>query len=126
MPTSSDITQVTQQPSRRYPWHTRVRQQALNSYNRYPNSSGFAPIFLALGISREESPGPYVPELTLSEEAALATDLVKIQNPRIQNARLNVANGKAARDEIRSYLQEKKAQLRIFGKGDWVLRQRNR
>lgn len=47
-------------------------------------------------------------ELIQSEEAAFATDLVKLYIPRVHDTRLNMATGKAARDEIRSYLQEKK------------------
>ncbi|KAI1000484.1 hypothetical protein K3495_g7710 [Podosphaera aphanis] len=103
-----------------------VLDQTLSTYNRRPNLTGYAPIFLALGISQEFSPSPYIRELTRAEEIAFASDIVNIYSPKTQYARLNVANGKAARDEIRSYLQEEKARLRTFGKGDWVLRQRKR
>ncbi|CAD6502900.1 BgTH12-02574 [Blumeria graminis f. sp. triticale] len=110
-------------PSRSIQW---ILDQSLSTYNRRPNSTGYAPIFLALGVTHEEPPSPYVRELTPSEESSFAADLVKLYNPRVQNARMNVATGKASRDEIRSYLQERKARLRVFGKGDWVLRQRKR
>ena len=103
-----------------------VLDQSLSTYNRRPNLTGYAPIYLALGITQEYSSSPYIRELTPTEESAFASDIVKIYNPGTQYARLNVANGKSARDEIRSYLQEKKARLRVFGKGDWVLRQRKR
>lgn len=79
-----------------------------------------------MGFTHEESPSPLMHRFTSSEEAAFATELVKLDNPRVHDARLNVATGKAGRDEIRSYLQEKKARLRVFGKGDWVLRLRKR
>ena len=95
-----------------------ILDQTLSIYNRRPNSTGYAPVFLALGVTHEELPSPYVRELTSSEEAAFATDLVKLYNPKVQNARINVATGKAARDEIRLYLQERKARLRVFGKGE--------
>lgn len=37
-----------------------------------------------------------------------------------------MSSAKTSRDTLRAYLQENKARLRIFGKGDWVLRQRAR
>ncbi|KAI1006272.1 hypothetical protein K3495_g1947 [Podosphaera aphanis] len=110
-------------PSRGIQW---ILDQSLSTYNRRPNSTGYSPIFLALGVPHEDSPSPYMRELTPAEKNAFATDLVKLYNPRVQDARLNVATRKAARDVIHSYLQEKKARLRVFGKGDWVLRQRKR
>ncbi|KAI1005704.1 hypothetical protein K3495_g2513 [Podosphaera aphanis] len=100
--------------------------QALSIYNRRPNNTGYPPIFLALGVVPDELSNEYIREATPTEETAFALDIAKINFPKVEHSRLEVATGKAARDEIRSYLQEKKARLRVFGKGDWVLRQRKR
>ncbi|KAI0992856.1 hypothetical protein K3495_g15328, partial [Podosphaera aphanis] len=66
-------------PSRGIKW---ILDQSLSTYNRRPNSTGYSPIFLALGVPLEDSPSPYVRELTPAEETAFATDLVKLYNPR--------------------------------------------
>ncbi|KAI6246587.1 hypothetical protein HI914_05506 [Erysiphe necator] len=73
-----------------------ILEQTLNIYNRRPNTTGYSPIFLALAVTHEEPPSPYIRELTPSEESAFASDLVKLYNPKTENARLNVATGKAA------------------------------
>ncbi|SZF05221.1 unnamed protein product [Blumeria hordei] len=65
-------------PSRGIQW---ILDQSLSMYNRRPNSTGYSPIFLALGVPHEDSLSPYVRELTPAEETAFATDLVKLYSP---------------------------------------------
>ncbi|RKF63712.1 hypothetical protein OnM2_023036 [Erysiphe neolycopersici] len=75
-------------------------EQALNTYNQRPNSTGYSPTFLALGVTHKEPPTPYLGELTPTEETAFASDLFKLYSPKVQNAHLNVASRRAARDEM--------------------------
>ena len=111
-------------PHRSVEW---VLNQALLTYNRRQGLSGYSPFFLALGV-RSDSPAEaeYVREPTEEEESAQVADMVRILVPERDSARERVATGKATRDTLRAYLQEDKARLRVYAKGDWVLRQRKR
>lgn len=102
-----------------------VLEQALGTYNRRPNSTCYAPVLLPFGIVPDNKIEPYVCEAIVDEEATHTLEIVKINNSK-KKAQLNMASGKASRDKIRSYLQETKARLRVYIKGEWVLRQRKR
>lgn len=60
-----------------------ILDQALNIYNRRPNSTGYSPIFLALGVIPEDPTEEYQRESTLEEEAAFAAEIVNIYSPKV-------------------------------------------
>lgn len=89
--------------------------------------AGYSPYFLLFGTQppEEEQIYPmYTREATEQEEADWSEELVKIHAAPI--ARNYVNSMRAARAKTREYLQEKKALIRTFAPGDWVLRVRQR
>ena len=101
--------------------------QAVYIYNRRPGQHGYSPYFLMYGVQPPSEPSEitqYVREPTQEEEAAFARELV--QQGHAQQERQYVTSLKATRDEVRARLQEKKAWIRTFETGDWVLRTRQR
>ena len=66
----------------------------------------------------------YEREATKEEEEEWAKELA-VNHPA-PIARHGVASAKHAREQARAYVQEKKALLRVYAKGDWVLRVRQR
>ncbi|KAI0997924.1 hypothetical protein K3495_g10267 [Podosphaera aphanis] len=66
----------------------------------------------------------YNREPTIMEEKSFAQDLVKAHAAPL--VRSYVASLKCARDTVRAFTQEKKALLRVYAAGDWVLRVRSR
>lgn len=100
---------------------------AVTTYNRRIAPSGYSPYFLLFGTQppEEESAYPeYTREATIQEESDWARELIKSHPAPI--ARNYTSSMKAIRDKTRSYLQEKKALMRIYAPGDWVLRVRQR
>lgn len=107
-------------------------RRAVALYNRTPKPSGYSPFFLLFGTtpptqrdaSSTASVAAYVRDPTDQEESAFDKELVQHHEAPIARLR---ANGLAAsRDRTRAYLQEKKALLRTYAPGDWVLRVRQR
>jgi len=109
-----------------------VLSRTLEIYNHRPSHTGYAPVYLALGREPDiqarvhATHEVYVREPTEQEEMACVKDLVRSSIVQRQQARQAVASGKATRDQLRAYLAEKKARTRVYGKGDWVLKQRQR
>jgi len=66
----------------------------------------------------------YVRDPTDREEAEFERELVKQHEAPL--ARRQANSLQASRDRARAYLQEKKALLRTYAPGDWVLRVRQR
>ncbi|KAI1001935.1 hypothetical protein K3495_g6262 [Podosphaera aphanis] len=92
--------------------------------NRTQGPSGYSPYFLLYGTqppSRQFANSVfsmYTRDPT-EEETRFAQELV--QNNEAPIARSHAAGLKASRDAIRSYTQGKKAQIRVYAPGDWVL-----
>ncbi|KHJ35256.1 putative tkp3 protein [Erysiphe necator] len=110
--------------------HTPLQEslaRAVSIFNRRMSPAGYSPYFLLFGTQppEEEQIYPmYTRESTEQEEADWSEELVKIHvTPIAQNY---VNSMRAARAKTREYLQEKKALLRTFAPGDWVLRVRQR
>ena len=105
-------------------------QDALNIYNRREQETGYSPYFLMFGVAPsfplDQPPtlAPYVREPSPQEEVQFAQELVATD--AAGHARRESTSMRASRSQIRAYLQEKKAHHRVYGKGDWVLRQRER
>lgn len=102
-------------------------RRATMLYNRIPKSSGYSPYFLLFGTLPPPKREPYVAytrEPTEQEEDDFARQLVKEHEAPL--ARNHATGLKASRDQIRAFLQEGKALLRVFAPGDWVLRVRQR
>ncbi|KAI0991450.1 hypothetical protein K3495_g16737, partial [Podosphaera aphanis] len=101
--------------------------RAVTIYNRRVSPSGYSSYFLLFGTQppEEELSYPvYSREATEEEEQQWAKELVKSSAAPI--ARSYVSSIKASRAKVREYLQEKKALMRVYAPGDWVLRVRQR
>lgn len=66
----------------------------------------------------------YIRNPTVEEETAFARELG--QNHEAPLASNSASGLRASRDAVRSYTQAKKALLRVYAPGDWVLRVRQR
>jgi hypothetical protein len=101
-------------------------QVAVNMHNRTPRPSGYSPYFLMYGTILPDRliPQAYTREYTEREEIVFQKEMAKYHEA--QPARERASGLKASRDKIRSYLQEKKALMRVYAPGDWVLRTRAR
>ncbi|KAI0992385.1 hypothetical protein K3495_g15801 [Podosphaera aphanis] len=98
--------------------------------NRTPGPSNYSAFFLMFGTqpankhNADTSFTSYTRDPSEEEDIAFAKELVRQHDAPI--ARNHAAGLRASRDAIRAYTQGKKAQLRIFAPGDWVLRVRQR
>ncbi|KHJ32457.1 putative tkp3 protein [Erysiphe necator] len=112
--------------NRLQPLHS-LLAHAVAIYNRRISPSGYSPFFLLFGTKppEEELIYPiYVREPTPQEEIKWATELAKSHAAPISRSYVN--SMRASRAKVREYLQEKKALMRTYVPGDWVLRVRQR
>ena len=65
-----------------------------------------------------------IPTTIKAGRALIAAELIEMH--AAPPARINGASLKSARDQTRAYTQEDKALVRVYGTGDWVLRERSR
>ncbi|KAI0991794.1 hypothetical protein K3495_g16393, partial [Podosphaera aphanis] len=96
-------------------------------YNRRVGPSRYSPYFLLFGTQPPQQQltfTAYCRDPTPEEDRIWTQELAKRHPAPI--ARSYVASVKAARAEVRSYLQEKKGLTRVYAPGDWVLRVRQR
>lgn len=106
-------------------------KKALLIYNSRPSEHGYSPHFLLFGVAPKLSnPAPaavfYTREETDEETRSFVKDLASRRKEQLNLIRSSVNSVKACRAYTRSLLAEKKAFHRVFSKGDWVLRQRER
>ena len=105
-------------------------RKSLQIYNTRPSSNGYSPHFLLYGVAaRLSNPihnASYTREQTEGEDNGAVLDLTRRRHEQIQIIRDAVQGSKAIRSTIRQLLAEDKAHTRVFAKGDWVLRQRQR
>jgi len=107
-------------------------RRAVMLYNRTPKPSGYSPYFLLFGttppsqsdVTSTLSFTSYIRDPTDQEEAEFERELVKQHEAPL--ARRQANSLQASRDRVRAYLQEKKALIRTYAPGDWVLRVRQR
>ena len=108
----------------------RALSKALHICNTRPSEYGYSPHFLLFGVSPKlANPTPtsfYIREETDDETRAFTADLANRRREQ-HNAIRNSVNGvKTSQSHVRKLLAENKAFSRVFAKGDWVLRQRER
>jgi hypothetical protein len=99
-------------------------QFAINIHNRTPKPNNYSPFFLLYGTTSSDrtSPEAYIRENTEKKDMAYECEMARHHEAPENRSR---AGGlKASRDQVRAYLQEKKAFLRIYASGDWVLKVR--
>ncbi|KAI0995821.1 hypothetical protein K3495_g12361 [Podosphaera aphanis] len=106
-------------------------EKALLIYNTRPSENGYSPHFLLFGVAHNLSnPAPttffYTREETQDETKAFTKDLASRKKELKDMIRNSVNSVKACQAHVRSLLAENKAFHRVFAKGDWVLRQRER
>jgi hypothetical protein len=92
---------------------------AIVIHNRTPRPSGYSPCFLLYGIQLPEKPlllQLYTKELTEQKDYEAEKDLAKQHEAPI--ARGHAIGLKALRNQIRAYLQEPKALLKVYAPGD--------
>jgi hypothetical protein len=127
-PTASATQGTSNAPWTRVCWENAL-PRAMQRYLSTPMVSGFTPYFLAFGTeppqSHRSDHAGYTREPTPQEEQTLANERA-FQVRTLDNERCAINSARFARDKVRSLLQEKKALLRHFAVGDWVLRRRER
>jgi hypothetical protein len=101
-------------------------QAAVNTHNRTPRPNGYSSYFLFYGtISPDRtSPEAYIRKSTRKKEEIHEKELAQHHKAPVAKARANSL--KASRNQVRAYLQKKKALLRVYAPGDWMLRVRQR
>ncbi|KAI1003237.1 hypothetical protein K3495_g4970 [Podosphaera aphanis] len=107
--------------------YSSILDHGVSIYNRRIGPTGYSPHFLMFGTTPPETQLVYPlydREPTIMEEKSFAQDLVKAHAAPL--ARSYVASLKCARDTVRAFTQEKKALMRVYAAGDWVLRVRSR
>jgi hypothetical protein len=84
-------------------------QFAVNIHNRTPKSSGYSLFFLLYGITPSDrtSPEAYTRESTEEKDMAYERDIAR--HHEAPESRSRAEGLKASRDQVRAYLQEKKA-----------------
>jgi hypothetical protein len=93
-------------------------QSAVNIHNRTPKPNGYSPFFLLYGITPPDrtSPEAYTRENTEEKDMAHEREMARYHEA---SKNRNRAEGlKASRDQVRAYLQKKKAFLRIYAPND--------
>lgn len=106
--------------------------RAIILLNRTPRTTGYSSFFLMYGTSPPQVRtaatasgfAAYKRDPTDKEEDAQKKDLA--QTHEASSARQRANSFTASRDGVRALLQEKKALLRTYAPGDWVLRVRQR
>lgn len=109
------------------PTLAQILTRAVMTYNRRIAPTGYSPYFLLFGTqppSNELVYPAYTREAIEKEEQMWANELVKSHSAPISRNYVN--SMKASRGKIREYSQEKKALMRTYAPGDWVLRVRQR
>jgi hypothetical protein len=101
-------------------------QTAINLHNRITRLNGYFPYFLLYGTTPPDrtSPKAYTRESTWEKKETHEKKLA--QHHKAPAARAQANSLKASRNQVRAYLQKKKALLKIYASGDWVLRVRQR
>ncbi|KAI1002954.1 hypothetical protein K3495_g5252 [Podosphaera aphanis] len=106
---------------------TTVLTIAVSIYNRRLSPSGYSPYFLLFGTQppdEELAYHQYIREAMDHEQKAWDEEHARLHAAPIVRSYVN--SMKAVRAKTRAYLQEKKALLRTYVTGDWVLRVRQR
>jgi hypothetical protein len=87
-------------------------------HNRTLRPSGYSPYFPMYGTILPDRliPQAYTREYTEREEIVFQKEMAKYHEA--QPARERASGLKASRDKIRSYLQEKKALMKVYAPGD--------
>jgi hypothetical protein len=101
-------------------------QNAINLHNRTTRPNGYFPYFLLYGIIPPERTNPeaYTRKSTWEKKETHERELAQYHEAKMARTQ---ANGlKALRNQIKAYLQKKKALLRVYAPGDWMLRVRQR
>jgi hypothetical protein len=101
-------------------------QSAVNIHNRTPKPSGYSPFFLLYGITPSDrtSPEAYTRENTKEKDMAHEREMAR--HHKASESRSRAKGLKASRNQVRAYLQKKKAFLRVYAPGNWILRVKQR
>jgi hypothetical protein len=97
-------------------------QSAINIQNRTPKPNGHSLFLLFYGIAPSDrtSPDAYTRESTKEEDMAHERKMAHHYKASENCSRAKRL--KTSRNQVRAYLQKKKAFFRIYAPGDWVLR----
>jgi hypothetical protein len=101
-------------------------QTAVKFHNKITRPSGYSPYFFIYGTIPPDrmSPEAYAKESTWGKKETHKRKLAQHHEALIARERINGL--KASRNQVRAYLQEKKALLRVYASDNWVLRVRQR